>query len=49
MIILGCNSFDVGDVVFFLNFNFVISPLIQFLKTIILIFGIIIIYINYYN
>ena len=49
MIILGCNSFDVGNVVFFLNFNFVISPLIQFLKTIILIFGIIIIYINYYN
>jgi len=49
MTIFGYNSFDVGQVVFFFNFNFIISPFIQFLKTIILILGIIIIYINYYN
>jgi NADH-quinone oxidoreductase subunit N len=49
MTILGCNNFDVGQIIFFLNMNFVISPFIQFLKTIILILGIIIIYINYYS
>jgi len=49
MTIIGCNNFDVGEVVFFLNFNFIISPFIQFLKTIILILGIIIIYVNYYS
>jgi hypothetical protein len=49
MTILGCNNFDVGQIVFFFNMNFVISPFIQFLKTIILILGIIIIYINYYS
>jgi hypothetical protein len=49
MTIFGYNSFDVGQVIFIFNFNFIISPFIQILKIIILILGIIIIYVNYYN